>query len=98
MSFVRDVISETVRALGTSVPEDKVSVIEQSVMQSLRLTYGGETARVYVPKIGTSERAVRARRIRALFNGRNGAALAAQFGVSERTVQRYVGRRRPGSD
>lgn len=93
MSFVRDVIDSTLRALGTQAPPGQLGRLEQAVMASLRTSYAGYTVRLYVPRVGTAERAARARAIRALWNGSNTAALAAQFGISERQVQRIVGER-----
>jgi Mor family transcriptional regulator len=91
MSFVRDLIDQTVRALGTSLPEDRLCRLEQSVMSQIQARYSGETVRLYVPKEATVDRAEKARRIRAAWNGKNAALLATQFRVSRRTVYRIVG-------
>ena len=96
MSFVRDLIDQTVRALGTSLPEERLFQVEQSVMRELSGTYAGETVRLYVPRVVASERMKNARRrqdqIRAGWNGRNADELSAKFGVSRATVYRIVGK------
>ena len=99
MSFVRDVIDGALRALGTEAPPTQLGKLEQTVMQSLRASYAGCTVRLYVPRVGTAERAARARAILALWDGSNAAALASQFGLSERRVLQIVsGKPKKSSD
>lgn len=99
MSFVRDVIVESLRALGTNLPEDRLAHVEQAAISGLRPKYEGATVRFYIPKAGTFERAKRAREIRAQYAaGVSVVALASRYGISRRQVERIVAVRATSSD
>ncbi len=92
MTFVRDVIDTALRTLGTHARPDEIGRLEKAVMHTLRPRYAGETVRVYVPRVGTAQRAERARVVRARWNGQNTAELARELGISESWVLRIVKR------
>lgn len=93
-AFLRILVSESVRALVGTAP----SLVEQeraiaAGMAAMRPIFGGTEVRLYVPKVGTFDRARRAREIRAAWTGANAGELASRFGISERHVRRIVGGR-----
>lgn len=91
-TFIREVIDHTLRAVGTTAHEIHLWQLEQTVLCSLRgSAFEGRQVSVYIARRSASERAQRARAIRALWNGANASALAAQFGLSERQIWRIVG-------
>ncbi len=88
-AFIRRLAAQVVRhpTFTTAVESAVVEVLTTT----LRSEFSGTELRLYVPRVGTEERARRAREIRALWNGANLAFLAAKYGLSERQVRRIVG-------
>ena len=73
------------------IPEEYLDIYdalgEDAFLKLVRLC-GGTS--LYLPKLDSLEREGRDRQIRALFNGGNYRALAAQFRLSERQVRKII--------
>lgn len=81
--------------LFEDVPEEYRDIVDAIGMEAfLKLVYvcGGQS--LYLPKLDSLERGDRDRQIRALFNGGNYRALAAQFRLSERQIRKIINGRR----
>ena len=75
----------------TDIPEEYQDIYDElgaeAFLKLIRLC-GGTS--LYLPNIESLEREGRDRQIRALFNGGNYRALAAQFRLSERQIRKIV--------
>lgn len=75
----------------TDIPEEYQDIYDElgaeSFLKLIRLC-GGTS--LYLPKLDSLEREGRDRQIRALFNGGNYRALAAQFRLSERQIRKIL--------
>lgn len=84
IAVLREELAAAALCHGVERVEDLTEALVSRVVQRL----GG--VQVYVPSIGSLERERIAQEIRAKFNGRNTRALAREYGVSVRWVQRLL--------
>ena len=84
IAVLREELAAAAVCQGVERVEDLTEALVSCVVQRL----GG--VQVYVPSIGSLERERIAQEIRAKFNGRNTRALAREYGVSVRWVQRLL--------
>lgn len=84
IAVLREELAAAAICHGVERVEDLTEALVARVVQRL----GG--AQVYVPSIATLERERIAQEVRVKFNGRNTRALAREYGVSVRWVQRLL--------
>ena len=92
--LIRSLAAACVPHLAAKVEAAVLATVRDELPATLRHVlhemYAGETLRLYVPKISNSDKVTRDAAIRAAWTGRNGPALAAQFGLSVKQIQRIA--------
>ncbi len=84
IAVLREELAAAAICHGVERVEDLTEALVSRVVQRL----GG--VQVYVPSIGSLERERIAQEVRVKFNGRNTRALAREYGVSVRWVQKIL--------
>jgi Mor family transcriptional regulator len=91
-ALLRAIITEAAQStVGTSLTFVEQERVVSATMERLRGQLGGSVLRLYIPKTATTDKARRAREIRALTGVSSVSALASRYGISERQVRRIVG-------
>jgi len=87
-AFVKNLASEVIKS-PTFVRAMEAAVSE-CLTQTMKNQKAGSEFRLYIPKVGRSQRSQRAALLRSQYNGSNTKELAEKFGLSVRHVRRIV--------
>lgn len=82
-----DLVDRIFEFIVEHVPELRGGIGEP-IKARMRAEFGGH--KVYIPKVGATERQARDAAVRRLFNGRNATEIARVLGVSRATVYRCL--------